>query len=151
MYEIKLVMVREKVDKGLPDDLVIDTPTDVYNLMNPVIGNLPHECLYAIFLTKTNLLIGIHLVSKGTIDGCTVPARDIFTPALLCNASKIIVVHNHPSGSLEVSEGDKRFTSNIVEASKIMEVPVVDHVIIAAFEAGYTSLRKDNVVDFCLP
>jgi|CXWL01.1.fsa_nt_gi DNA repair protein RadC len=148
MYEIKLKMVKEVVPGTSDGPTKINQPIDVYTVINPILRDLPHEVTYALYLTVDNELIGIHMVSKGTIDECRSAARDVFSAALVCSAYKVILVHNHPSGSLEVSESDERLTEYMINASKVIGVYFVDHVVVGAFDAGYVSIRQSNKVNF---
>jgi DNA repair protein RadC len=86
------------------------------------------------------------MLFRGTVDSCFVHPRDVFRFAIAENASSLLVAHNHPSGELIPSMEDLRFTRQLVAASALMEIPVVDHVILSS--RGYASLRQDGWVCF---
>lgn len=148
MHEIKLKMVKEVVTNYPVDEPFVNTAKEAYDCLKPLLNDLPHETMYALYLNVDNKVIGIHQVSKGTVDGTRSHFRDIFAPALLCGAVKIVVVHNHPSGCLDISSNDIIFTEKVVEASRVIDVPVVDHVIIGGLDGGYVSLRDEQKCEF---
>ncbi len=83
-----------------------------------------------ILLNRANKCIGVHTISQGGMNGTVIDIRLIFATALKACATSIILGHNHPSGNLNYSEADKTITKKISEAGKIMEIPVLDHLII---------------------
>jgi DNA repair protein RadC len=81
-------------------------------------------------------------MSKGGISGTVVDIRIILGVALKCNASSIILVHNHPSGKLEASEPDKAITKRLKQACNLLELVLLDHLIISKY--GYFSFADDG-------
>lgn len=104
---------------------------DVFNIMQPIIGDLPHEEFWVLFLNRRNHMIDRVLISSGGVSGTTVDVRIIMKKAIERLASTLILVHNHPSGNITASAEDKNLTKRIVDAAKLLEINVVDHVIIA--------------------
>ena len=104
---------------------------DVFNIMQPIIGDLPHEEFWVMFLNRRNHMIDRVLISSGGVSGTTVDVRIIMKKAIERLASTLILVHNHPSGNITASTEDKNLTKRIVDAAKLLEINVVDHVIIA--------------------
>jgi DNA repair protein RadC len=82
------------------------------------------------FLNKANNVLGVSEISKGGISGTVVDLKLIFSAALNCLASAIVLVHNHPSGNLKPSLQDQKLTNKIVEASKLLDIEVLDHIIL---------------------
>lgn len=103
------------------------------------------EQLRIIYLNKRNILITDEVLSMGTIDELPVFPREILKRALFHEASAIIIVHNHPSGSTKPSQKDIKITSRIVNACNSINIKVLDHVIISKGE--YFSF-KDNIVEW---
>lgn len=91
-----------------------------------------------LLLNRRNAVLGIYPLSKGGIAGTIVDAKLVFSVALKCNASNIILAHNHPSGSLIPSEADKRLTEKIRKAAGYLDLQVLDHIIVT----------KDNFFSF---
>ena len=69
-------------------------------------------------------------IAHGTVDGCLLSVREIFTRACICGAANIVLVHNHPSGEAEPSRQDDLMTQRVAEAGKIMGIHLLDHIII---------------------
>ena len=87
------------------------------------------ECK-VILLNRANFVLGIYNLSKGGISGTVVDIRIILSVALKCNASGIILVHNHPSGNIKPSEADKQITRKLKDACVLLDVSLLDHLII---------------------
>ena len=104
------------------------------------------EEVWAVALGPQKSVLSSKMIFRGTVDSCLVHPRDIFRFACLANASSILIAHNHPSGELGPSYEDLRFTHQLLHASRVMEIPVVDHLILTRH--GYTSLRSESWVDF---
>jgi DNA repair protein RadC len=83
-----------------------------------------------LLLNRGNQVLGVYSMSKGGVSGTIVDAKLVFSVALKCNASSIIIAHNHPSGSLTPSEADKRLTQKLKKASQYLDVVLLDHIIV---------------------
>lgn len=88
------------------------------------------ERFYAVYLNRANLILGYYLIGIGSSCGVVVDTKMIFQPAINLHASSIILAHNHPSGNTKPSEADRKFTSRIIEAGKLLEITIWDHIII---------------------
>lgn len=99
------------------------------------------ECK-VILLNRANRVLGIINVSSGGTAGTVVDLKVIFGAAMKASASAMILAHNHPSGSLRPSDQDKRLTERMVKAGKLLELPLLDHLIITA--EGYYSFADER-------
>lgn len=90
------------------------------------------ESFFALYLNQANKVLGIKKISECGISSTLVDVRIVMQAALLCNASAIIVAHNHPSGNLKPSSCDIKMTSQIKEAAKILSLTLLDHVILTS-------------------
>ena len=115
----------------------------VFDIMQPVIGELPHEEFWVLYLNNSNKVIYKAQLSKGGITGTVVDIRIIFKLAFEQNATAIILTHNHPSGKLMASDADLQITKRIKEAGKTLEIQVLDHIIIT--ENGYFSFQDEKI------
>ena len=88
--------------------------------------------------------INFNIVSIGDIDQAQIPIQNIFKSALLSNARSTLALHCHPSGSLEPSSADLEVTKRMVEAGRIIGIPVTDHIIVAGGTGLHTSIRSSN-------
>lgn len=96
-----------------------------------------------LLLNRANEVLGIYNLSKGGNSGTVVDLKLLFGVALKANASGIVISHNHPSGNLIPSQADKEITKRIKEASKILEIRFVDHIIIS--HLGYYSFIENGI------
>lgn len=113
-----------------PQDKIMGSKL-VFDIMSPLLSDLPHEEFWLICLNRNNRFIAKHKISSGGITGTIADTKMIFNMALKELACGIILCHNHPSGNLQPSEQDKQLTKKIVEAAKLLEIDVLDHIIIA--------------------
>lgn len=90
------------------------------------------ESFFALYLNQANKVLGIKKISECGISSTLVDVRIIMQAALLCNASGIIVSHNHPSGNLKPSSCDIKITAQIKEAARIMGMSLLDHFILSS-------------------
>lgn len=116
----------------------------VFNIMQPIIGELLHEEFWVLFLNNSNKVIHKAQLSKGGITGTIVDTRIIFKTALEYNAISLILTHNHPSGKLLASDSDKDITRKLQLAGKQMDIMILDHVIIT--ESNYYSFADEGIL-----
>ena len=95
-----------------------------------------------LLLNRANIVLGIYPLSKGGVSGTVVDVKLIFGVALKCNASGMILCHNHPSGNLKPSKQDIEITKKIKQCSELFEISLLDHLIISNF--GYYSFREEG-------
>lgn len=115
----------------------------VFEIMQPIIGELPHEEFWVLYLNNSNKVIHKSQLSKGGLTGTVVDVRLIFKTAFEHNAISIILTHNHPSGKLLASDADIQITKKIKEASRHLEINVLDHIIIT--ENGFYSFNDEGI------
>ena len=116
----------------------------VFEIMQPLIGELPNEEFWILFLNNSNKVVYKSQISKGGITGTVVDVRLIFKMAFEHNAVAIILAHNHPSGKLEASNEDIKITKKIKEASTTLDIRLLDHVIIT--ENNYFSFADNGII-----
>ena len=116
----------------------------VFDIMQPIIGELPHEEFWVLFLNNSNKVIRKEQLSKGGITGTVVDIRLILKLALEHSALSIILSHNHPSGKLLPSESDIEITQRLKLAARQLEMSVIDHIIVT--ENGYYSFADEGVL-----
>lgn len=115
----------------------------VFEVMQPIIGELPHEEFWVLFLNNSNKILFKTQLSKGGMTGTIVDVRMVYKTALEQNATSIILTHNHPSGKLQASEADIQITKKIKNAGQQLDIPVLDHIIIT--ERGYYSFVDEGI------
>lgn len=104
-----------------------------------------HESFKIMLLNNSNIVKGIYEISSGGITGTLVDIRIIFAVVLKSLSTAIILAHNHPSGNLKPSEADKRLTSKIKQASELLDIKLLDHLIITPNQ-GYYSFADEGTI-----
>ena len=122
----------------------ITSSKSVFEIMQPVLGELTHEEFWIIYLNNANKVLHKMQLSKGGLTGTLVDTRMLFKKAVELLATGIILCHNHPSGKLTPSESDKRLTQKIKEAGEALDIKVIDHIIIT--EKEYFSFVDSNLL-----
>lgn len=121
----------------------ISGPHDVAAYLKPLFPNVYKEQFIAILLDTKNHIIKHEVISIGSLQASIVHPREVFEAACRNHASSIIVAHNHPSGDPTPSREDISITTRLVKSGKIMDIPVLDHVIIGSDGAGrWVSLKE---------
>lgn len=118
----------------------ITSAEDVANIFIPRLRDELKENFFVVCLSTSNTIIRAEKISVGTLDASLVHPREVFKIAILNNSKSIILVHNHPSGNPEPSDEDYSITKKFVEAGKILNIPILDHVIIAG--GKFTSIME---------
>jgi DNA repair protein RadC len=110
-----------------------DSPSKVYKLAQTLgVTDDAEESVYMLCLDTQLKAIAVFEVTHGCLNASLINPREVFQRALMCGAAEIILWHNHPSGNLEPSNEDIKATRRLVEAGKIMGVPLIEHLIITA-------------------
>jgi DNA repair protein RadC len=126
--------------KEIPDRIVVNSTSDIYQLIKPHIQNRQEQTVL-VTLANKNIVIGVHVVHVGTANATYTIARDIFYRAIMDNAVSIILCHNHPSGELTPSQEDLRNADTFFMLGKLHGIRVMDQLVIS--EYGYTSMKPN--------
>jgi DNA repair protein RadC len=113
----------------------ISSSDDIVKIMRPILRDKKHEECWAIFLTNSNRIIERTLISQGGVQATVVDQRLIVKRALELLSTRIILVHNHPSGSATPSRADFDLTSKVKEATQLFDIQLLDHIVIADSES----------------
>ncbi len=120
---------RRFYDRNQSGFVTIRNAKDVYDYLQDM-RNLPKEHLRGIYLNSHNRILRDEVISIGTVNSNMIHAREVFRPAIECNAAAVILAHNHPSGEVTPSKEDTDITAELVRAGKILGINLIDHVII---------------------
>lgn len=112
--------------------VTIRSSNDIYSIMSMKIGNLPHEEIWALFLSRNNQVIHRLRITSGSAIASVFDSKKVIREALLHYAEGVILCHNHPSGNLRPSPQDDKMTAGFKEACKCMDLRFLDHVIVTA-------------------
>ncbi len=121
---------RRRLSEGLKKS-IISCSRDAFEIMEPIIGDLSHEEFWLILLNRGHRIQRTVCISEGSVSGTVADPKKIFKLALENNASALILCHNHPSGQLRPSSNDQRITRKCKEAGLFLDLPVLDHLIVA--------------------
>ena len=144
-YKIELVK-ENSGNYDLENNGALTHPSMVASALNKIFNleNQTDEHFVMLCLNTKNKIIGAFEICIGTIDTSLVNIRGIIQRALLCNASRIMIAHNHPSGNSEPSREDKKTTENIRKACDLIGIPLLDHIIIG--ENEYFSFKGEDLL-----
>lgn len=123
---------------------VITSPEAVAVILMNELKDEPQEVIKTLILNTQNELMRIVTITKGSSNSSYVEIKDIFKDAIKSNASKIILVHNHPSGQVDPSEADIELTERVKIAGELLSIELVDHIIIG--NGVFTSLKRKNLM-----
>lgn len=139
-----LELGRRRKESDSDDRFKITSSKNAYDFMYESLVDLPHEEFWVIYLNRANIVVRKERTTSGGITGTVVDGRLIFKTAVECLACGIILVHNHPSGSKEPSQADKQLTTKLREGGKLLDIPVLDHIIFT--DSGYYSFADDGLL-----
>ena len=139
-----LELGRRRREEETVELLKITSSKAVFQLMQPIIGELPHEEFWVLYLNNANKIIYKSQISKGGLTGTVVDSRVVFKLALEHNATAVILSHNHPSGKLQASQSDIHLTKALQQAGKSLEIQVLDHIIVT--EKDYFSFADEGML-----
>jgi DNA repair protein RadC len=139
-----LELGRRRQAEGPLDRIKIRSSQDAFNIFNPILSDLPYEEFWVVLLNQNNRVLSRHLIGRGGISGTAADIRLIFKTAIEHFATGIIICHNHPSGSVNPSQQDKKLTHQILESGKILTISLLDHIIIG--DKGYFSFADSGIL-----
>lgn len=123
---------------------VVRSPEGLYDWLKKEIGGGDQEQFMAIFLDQANHILSARTLFIGTVNSSMVSPREVFREALLQGAVQVMIVHNHPGGTLKPSQADLDATARIIEAGRMMGVSVLDHLIVSS--KGVYSFRREGLL-----
>lgn len=121
----------------------VTSPADAANLLMPLLSHKTQEELHVVLLDTRNRVMGIRAIYKGSLNSSMVRIGELFRPAIEAPAAAIIAAHNHPSGQADPSPEDLAVTRQIVQAGKLLDIELLDHLVIG--QGVYVSLKERNL------
>jgi len=135
---------RRRKESDTPKKIKIRGSRMIYEYLDPIYKDLKHEESYIILLNRSNEIIRHEQISKGGLAGTIVDGKIIFKLAIDHSASSIVLSHNHPSGALYPSEHDKKITKDLLSFGKLIDLPILDHLIFT--DNGYFSFADEGIL-----
>lgn len=139
-FELSKRMATTQIDKKT----YIKNPQILIEWLNSQIGYLEQEHFYVIFLNHKNEILAHHDMFVGQRTSCLISTNEVFTQALRVNASRLILVHNHPSGHVLPSDEDIRLTNEFIEVGKVCGIECLDHIIVG--HNRYFSFKEKQMI-----
>jgi len=135
---VQLKIIRtESIEYSTP----LTTPDRAFELLRTFIGESDREHCVCVCLDSKNRPTSIERVSIGSLTSSIMHPREVFKSAIISNAHSVIIAHNHPSGDLTPSQEDINMTQRIIEAGRLLGIPLQDHIICT--DKSYYSFREN--------
>jgi len=115
-------------------------PAAAAQIFTPLMEPPPQEELWVLTLNTRNAVTGLHTIYRGSVNSSQVRVAEVFRPAIVANAPALIIAHNHPSGDPTPSPDDVAITRALVEAGKLLDIQILDHLVIGC--ARFISLKE---------
>lgn len=142
---VQLPLVKEETGER------VKTPQDVWGICSDM-STLAQESFQVLLLNAKNNLMNRHMITLGIVDASLVHPREVLRPAIVDGASGVVMVHNHPSGDPAPSSDDIRITKQLIEAGRIVDIKILDHIIIGRKEdndkMAFLSMREEGICKF---
>lgn len=122
----------------------ISCSKDAYEIFQPIIGDIPHEEFWVLYLNNNNKVIEKQMVSKGGLTATVVDLRIVFKKSLELLCTAMVLGHNHPSGKIQPSNADKQLTDKIKNGAATLDIKVLDHLIIT--QKAYFSFADNGII-----
>lgn len=141
---VALEIGRRRAAQEIPEKIKITDSKATFSVLHPFLSDLQTEEFWAIFLNQNNKILHKTRLTSGGINQSIVDVRVLFKLALEHFSTGLIIAHNHPSGSLKPSQEDIKITKTIKEASNILQITLLDHIIIA--QNSYFSFADEGLL-----
>ncbi len=140
-FKLDVVSVRLVKDAPLFSDHKITKTYHAVELLGEFLSDMDRELLCVINLKTDGTPINCHIASMGAINQTIAEPRELFKASILSNAAQMILVHNHPSGSLEPSKADTVLTDRMLKLTELMGITLADHIIVGGDNRSYFSFK----------
>lgn len=143
---VKVMLIKESSIKY--ENSRVSHPEDAAQIARDYLGLVDREHFIILILNTKNCVTAITTVSVGSLNASIVHPREVFKAAILGNASGIIAIHNHPSGDTTPSTEDYHITDRLIAAGKLLDIPLLDHVVIDVESDRFTSILAKGACKF---
>ena len=145
-FKLNVVSVRLVKEAPILSDIKISNPEAAVQVLGKYLCEMDREVLCVVNLKSDNTPINCTMASMGSLNQSIVSPREIFKASILSNAAHMLLIHNHPSGSLNPSKEDIEITDRLIKLTDLMEIPLLDHIIVGGDEAQYFSMREKGIM-----
>lgn len=147
MYQLEQVSVRLVKDMPILSSTQIREPEQAIKLLSDYLGDMDRECVCILNLKSDGTPINFHIASIGAIDSSIVSPREILKAAILSNAAKMILIHNHPSGNVKPSIEDSKITDRMIQIGELMGISLLDSIIVGGNNNALFSFKERGLVN----
>jgi len=140
-YEVQIQLIRENKPAYKTG---VNSSKCAYDLVKDDVSLFDRERFLTIYLDRKNNIMGVNEAGSGSLSSSAVYTREVYKGAILSQASAVIFVHNHPSGDPTPSFTDKKLTRDLIEAGKMLNIQIHDHIIIG--DSGYFSFGDSGMI-----
>ncbi len=144
-YSSGIYTVRLVCEKQLTELQKVRSPQEVFEILRPMFAGLDREQMVAVYTATSGRIMGVSVISIGTINASLVHPREVFKVAIMLGASSVVIAHNHPGGTGEASREDREITRQLVDAGTILGIPLRDHLIL--FDDTYISFAEHGWIE----
>ena len=145
--EVKVVNVRLVKEPSLYSTEPIQTPQDVLEVVAKELATYDREVFAILNLKSNGQSINMNICRVGTLNASMVRPADCFKGSILSNASKLVAVHNHPSGNTQPSQEDMEVTKRLAAAGELLNIELLDHIIVGGETGEIFSFRSEGLLD----
>jgi DNA repair protein RadC len=136
--------ITRRLEAPDPERISYSSSTDVAEYFLPLFAHVKTEVFTVLMLDARNRLIKEHRVSEGSLTASIVHPREVFKMAIIESSASVIFMHNHPSGDPTPSQDDLKITRQLVEAGRLIDIRVLDHIILG--NRKFTSLASKGMI-----
>lgn len=147
-FKLEVVSIRLVKDAPLFSDHKIISPEDAVKIVGDFLCEMDREVLCVINLKADGTPINCNIVSIGAVNHTIAEPRELFKASILSNAAQMVMVHNHPSGSLSPSKQDTVLTDRMLKLTELMGIKLVDHVIVGNDNREYFSFLEKKLLQY---
>lgn len=144
---LDMVRIQLIPDERLKLEEPICSPEDAVKRFGEELRLYNREVLASVNLSASGDVLSIHLLSMGSVNDSVVSVPEIMRTCLLANASRLILMHNHPSGNAQPSTNDKDITRMVRQACRLMDIELLDHVIVGGMKQGMYSFKESGLLE----
>lgn len=147
-FRLKQVSVRLVPERPLVSETAIHSPEDAVKLMQEFLSDFDRECVCVVSLAADCRPVNFSVCSIGTLTCAVIEPRDLIKVLCLSNATRFLLIHNHPGGSLAPSKEDIETTDRMYKIGSLINVPLCDHIIVAHGKSEYYSFMEKGIMNF---
>jgi DNA repair protein RadC len=144
VYQAPIVSVRLVKESTMEMRLLVRAPSDLARDLAARFADCDREHFVCVALDTKNRVIAVDVVTIGSLNAAMISMRESFKTALICGAAAVIFAHNHPSGDPTPSPEDVLVTRQLVDAGRVLDIEVLDHLVIGEF-GKFVSLREKGL------